>query len=82
MFENVQLPDAIESIDYNKFFNKLISENKIGKNYKIKGVDLNYVTDLQGNIVKEVLSITYAVDTDVEIAQVNGEYKINLEITL
>lgn len=79
MFASVELPPQIESIDYNKLVAKLKSENTY-KVFELSNVEVKTVMNEQGEIIKEILTLTLNVDFDIMVTKTVGSISLNLEI--
>lgn len=76
----IELPDAIESIDYNQLVETIRSKSTYEDMLFINGVTVEHVTDDHGNLVKEVLTLKASVDLDVMISSISGSVELTLEI--
>lgn len=79
LFSQIQLPEQIESID----FNTLVAKLKTAQTYDIfdlSSVQVRSTTNAQGMIVSETLTLTLNVEFDILISQIIGEFTLELVI--
>jgi len=94
IFEFIELPEGI-SIDYDKLIAKLRETNEIDVKdiIKISDINVEYVLDEQGNLEKEIFTITIDMNLDASIeamegfedfvvAMINGVVTIEIELNI
>ena len=94
IFEFIELPEGI-SIDYDKLIAKLRETNEIDVRniIKIGDVNVEYVLDEQGNLEKEIFTITIDLNLDATleamegfedfvVAMINGVVTIEIELNI
>lgn len=75
-----KLPDEIEAIDYNKLIEKLHDDATYENLFKISDLDVQFVTDAEGNITKEILTLNLSSDFDCLITNYSANLKLSFEI--
>ena len=77
IFKDIELPYQIESVDYNQLMKKLFDENTYDA-FTFSDVEVEYLTDAEGEIIGESLTLVVDVNFDAIIASLVGNVKINL----
>ena len=80
VFKDVELPEAIKSIDYNKLIDKIWDEETYTKAIKLNDVEIQYVTNNENVITKQIMTLKLGLDFDVMIASVLGDVVLTFEI--
>ena len=80
LFNFVELPEEIASVDFNVLVNKILDGKTYEDFIKTSGVNLQYITNEDGDIVKEILTIDVLVDYDIMVTSVKGNVQFKLEI--
>ena len=79
IFDFVQLPPEIESIDFNQLIETITSETTY-QAYTISDVVVELVTDTAGNIIGEIMTVTLDIDFDIMISELSGSVTLTFEI--
>jgi hypothetical protein len=78
VFSFIELPEGIESIDYNVLIAALISEQTYDV-FTISDVVIQYIEDEEGNITGEKLTLSLNVDFDIMVTSLKGGVELSLE---
>ncbi len=81
IFEYVELPEYIESVDFNKLFNKIAEGNALDDIITVKTSQIDYITDTTQKVVGQVLTLTLNVDFDAIFAGISGDITLKIYIT-
>lgn len=80
VLESIELPPAIESVDYNQLISKVLTAETWTEAFDLSQVEVNFETDAQGNIVKEVMTVKLSCDLDLQLMGVEGDFTYRFEI--
>ena len=80
MFEGVELPNQIKDVDFNTLIEEAMKQNAEGEILKLEDVKIDYVTDEEGNIVKEVLTISLDAKYDILLSSMETKLIFTVEL--
>lgn len=79
LFEGIELPPQIDSIDYNL----LVEQLKSAQTYDvltINDITVQTVVSSEGTIIKEILTLSLSLNFDIMISQIIGELNLVIEL--
>ena len=77
---DIELPKEIKDIDFNKLINETLKDTETYKILNLKDVKVNYITDQDGNITKEILTISLNAKYDILISSMDATVTLTIEI--
>lgn len=80
LLQNVELPAQIEDIDFNLLIAKIKSESTYSNIMNISNIVVETVMDENGDLQKEIITLTLNIDFDVMISEILGEFNIVIEL--
>lgn len=80
IFNLVELPEYISEIDFNQLIGKLTESLSLDDVFKITSMDVQYITNSTGDIVKEIMTFSLDVNFDMLVTSINGQICATLEI--
>lgn len=80
LFSFIQLPDEIESIDYNQLVETFWSENTYKNMFSVSNVDVKYETNTQGEIAKEIMEVTLSFDYDLKVTSLFADLTLKFTV--
>ena len=80
LFENVELPPEIQSVDFNKLIKETLRDKDTYDILSINDVKVDYITDDQGNIIKEVLTVSLKANYDILLSSLDADLTLTIEI--
>ncbi|MFQ6724397.1 MAG: bacterial Ig-like domain-containing protein, partial [Clostridia bacterium] len=79
VFKDIELPNQVESIDYNKLMSQIMSEATYDI-IKYDEIEVEYITDDDGKIIAEKLTLKVDVDFDTLISSLKGDVTFTLTL--
>lgn len=80
LFAGIDLPKEVEEVDFNKLIKEVLKDKNTYDVLSLNDVKVDYITDVQGNIVKEVLTLSLKVNYDILISSLDENITITIEI--
>lgn len=81
LFDSVKLPDEIKDIDFNTLIKQTLRDKNVYKNlFVVEDVEIQFVTNEEGQIVKEVLTLTVKTQYDIMISSMDVSTIFTFEI--
>ena len=80
MFAELPLPNEIKEIDFNTLIRETLKDKETYDLLHITDLKVDYVTDEEGNIVKEILTISLNAEYDILFSELNSTFAITIEI--
>jgi len=81
IFGKLELPNEIKEVDFNKLINETLKDKNTYDIYDVQEVKVDYITDENGNITKEILTISINAKYDLLISALDSVITLSLEIS-
>lgn len=82
VFDFIELPNMVESIDYNVLMKKLANPDTYAEMLDFRDVEVEHVFDDNGNLVKEIFTVEFKLDFDAMISSIDANLVLTLEVDM
>ena len=82
VFDFVELPNMVESVDYNVLMKKLANPDTYAEMLTFRDVEVEHVFDDNGNLVKEIFTVEFKLDFDAMITSIDANLVLTLEVDM
>lgn len=82
LFGELELPNEIKEIDFNTLINETLRDKETYDMLHITDANVEYVTDQEGNIIKEILTVSLVAEYDVLFSELDAKLTLTFEINL
>ena len=80
LFKDLELPREIKEIDFNKLVNETLKDKDTYNFITVDDVIAEYITDENGEIIKEVITVKINSDFNILISSLTGSITLSMEI--
>ncbi len=80
LFGSVELPKEIKDIDFNKLIKETLKDKDTYDILDVQGVEIDYVTDEDGNITKEILTVSLNANYDILLSSMDAKATLTVVI--
>ena len=82
IFGAIELPNEIKEIDFNQLIKESLRDESNKDLLSIEDVKVEYILDAQGNIVKEILTVSLNAKYDIIFSSMDSDIVFTIEINL
>ena len=75
-----ELPDEIKDVDFNKLIKETLRDTETYDILELQDVRVDYITDGEGNITKEILTISLNANYDILLSSMDAKITLTIEI--
>lgn len=80
IFNGIELPAEIKEVDFNKLINETLRDKNTYNILSLQDVKVDYITDTQGKIIKEVLTVSLQANYDILLSSMDATVTLVIEI--
>jgi len=80
LFGSIDLPDEIKDVDFNKLIKETLRDTETYDILELQDVRVDYITDGEGNITKEILTISLNANYDILLSSMDAKITLTIEI--
>ena len=77
---SIELPDEIKDVDFNKLIKETLKDKETYDILDLQDVKVDYITDEEGNITKEILTISLNANYDILLSAMDAKVTLTIEI--
>lgn len=77
---NIELPNEIKDVDFNKLIKETLKDKETYDILDLQDVKVDYITDEEGNITKEILTISLNAKYDILLSAMDAKVTLTIEI--
>ena len=80
LFGSIELPNEIKDVDFNKLIKETLKDKETYDILDLHDVKVDYITDEEGNITKEILTISLNANYDILLSAMDAKVTLTIEI--
>jgi hypothetical protein len=80
LFGSIELPNEIKDVDFNKLIKETLKDKETYDILDLQDVKVDYITDEEGNITKEILTISLNANYDIMLSAMDAKVTLTIEI--
>lgn len=80
LFSSIELPNEIKNVDFNKLIKETLKDKETYDILDLQDVKVDYITDEEGNITKEILTISLNANYDILLSAMDAKVTLTIEI--
>lgn len=77
---DIELPNEIKDVDFNKLIKETLKDKETYDILDLQDVKVDYITDEEGNITKEILTISLNANYDILLSSMDAKVTLTIEI--
>ena len=80
LFGKIEFPNEIKDVDFNKLIKETLKDTETYDIVSLEDVKVDYITDEEGNITKEILTISLNANYDILLSSMDAKVTLTIEI--
>lgn len=80
LLKDIELPNEIKDVDFNKLIKETLKDKETYDIFDLQDVIVDYVTDDDGKITKEILTISLNANYDIMLSSMDAKVTLTIEI--